>query len=83
MPLCRNDSHSGSHANSKLFSRFGLGSTFDRDRADAGRSGERWSRHDWSIGHGTAIYTIKGRVRFRNERDVVPAGIRTGPNPQN
>jgi hypothetical protein len=26
---------------------------------------------------------LKEESDFRNERDVVPAGIRTGPNPQN
>ena len=32
-----------------------------------------------------SMYTrcLKEESDFRNERDVVPAGIRTGPNPQN
>ena len=28
------------------------------------------------------VTNLKEESEFRNERDVVPAGIRTGPNPQ-
>jgi hypothetical protein len=43
------------------------------------RGGERWRcSHHWEHPQ-----TLKEESDFRNERDVVPAGIRTGPNPQN